>query len=468
MKIFIVLIGVLFYFPILFYGFSQDDFIHINSSSIKTFGDFLNFFNPFHKFPDIFFFRPLSTQFLFFINNSLFGLNPVPYHVEALILHLTNGFLLYLIVKNIWKNSFVATLSALLYTTSAVHFLSLYYISAFQQILRTFFMFLSIYLYLLSLRKEQSSLYHTGSLLAFITALISKEISIILPFLLPLTDLLKGIKIQIKKIIPYFVIMFSYLVIRFFGFQSIFSEGSYNLTSSFPEILQNLKWYILWGFGLPEILSSYPSIKPSSLIQFTKDFSEGGIILGLFIVFLVSMISIALYQFKHVRQVDHRRILLISFFIFIFSLLPVLFLHQHKYPQYLDLAFLGVLPIFALMINNVWARRKFLALAIIGVFISLQFFSLKLSEQTHWTTKRSKIANYYQQKFLEQYPKLKENTNIALIGSEAQKREVSHALAGKYAFLFWYQGRVKNVEYLNNENEILKREDLIIYYLDKY
>ena len=65
----IIIIGILFYFPIFYYGFSQDDFIHLSASRVNSIGEVLNFFNPFARFPDIFFFRPLATQFWFFIND---------------------------------------------------------------------------------------------------------------------------------------------------------------------------------------------------------------------------------------------------------------------------------------------------------------------------------------------------------------------------------------------------------------
>src|ERR1035437_7535636 len=119
--------AIVAYYPSLFYGFSQDDFIHLYSSKANNFGDFINFFNPYHHYPDIFFYRPLTTQFYFFINNLIFGLNPLPYHIEGLILHIINSILFFLLINKIFKNRQIGFICAFLYSISAAHFLSLYY-----------------------------------------------------------------------------------------------------------------------------------------------------------------------------------------------------------------------------------------------------------------------------------------------------------------------------------------------------
>ncbi len=481
----LVVLPVLFYgsslFPkeksfALYYSFAQDDFIHLNASKASNILEFLNFFNPFYQFPDIFFYRPLPTQVHFFINSQIFGLNPLPFHVESLIFHLLNTWLFYLIVKKLWKDRTIAFISTLFYGVSAAHFLSLFYISAFQQVARTFYLLLSIFLWIKFFEVRKTILYILG-LVSFIAALLSKESSIVLPpFLLLVDFLLEGrnvLKERIKYLLPYFAIAGIYLLIRLSGFQTIFGKGEYDVSFSLFNILQNLKWYILWSFGLPEILSTYPSLGLNSLIQFTRDFSSGGVIIlffGVFIFLVISSVARNLKMNLKISQLTFRdyrnRAFLYSILIFFISLIPVLFLREHKYPQYLDLAFLGVLPIFAWIILN--AKWKVLGYTIILVFIALQYFSIQLSEQTHWTTKRSVVADYYQKSFKEKYPNIAENSRIFLVGSSEQAREVSHALAGKYAFLVWYPGKISEVKYLEEKDLPKDRNNVIIEYLSKY
>src|SRR3990167_5846490 len=110
MRLYLILLfaAVLIFVPSLKYDFSQDDFIHLYHSRASSLQDVINFFNPNNSYTDIFFYRPLTTQFYFFINQLLFGINALPFRIEALVGHLVNGFLFYLIVRKLWQDELVA------------------------------------------------------------------------------------------------------------------------------------------------------------------------------------------------------------------------------------------------------------------------------------------------------------------------------------------------------------------------
>ncbi len=426
--------GIISYFSIFNYGFSQDDFIHLSAVSINNFSQFLNFFNPWATHPDIFHFRPLTTFLYFFVNNQLFGLNALPFRIEALALHLVNGFLFYLIIKEIWRDRKIAIISGLFYTVSAIHFLSLFYISAFQQIGAAFFIFLSIYLFF----KNRYLLSH----IAFIAALLSKETSIILPVLIFLLEFLKQReRPKIKIFIPYFVIAAIYLTIRLVGIQTTLSQGEYSLSLTPAQALENLKWYFLWSFGLPEIISTYPSLK-SFIPQFIKDFNLGVWIALSWIVFLISTLLLFKRSYLDLKNIT------VSGAVFILTLLPVLFLKDHKYPQYLDLAYLVFIPFFVRLYNGKGFRQILTIVAIIS-YMSLQILSIRLSESTHWTTHRSLVAQFYHQELEKK--DLPAGATVVFTGTYDQIRELSNALAGKYAPKVWFPGKINEVKYLPTE-----------------
>jgi hypothetical protein len=478
----IPLLGIIFYYPSLFYGFSQDDFIHLYSSRANSVFEFLNFFNPYYRFSDIFFYRPLATQFYFFANTTLFGLNPISFRIESLIFHILNGILFYFVVQKIFKDKLLALLSAVFYEVSAIHFLSLFYISSFQQIARTFFVLLSIFLYIQYIDQKRKT-FLIGSVLSFVAAILSKETSIILPLLLPLVEIIRTnqkvfqvMKTRLISLSPFFLITLIYLIIRALGIQSVFDEGNYEVSFSLSNFVQNLKWYFIWSFGLPEILATYPSLAANSLIQFTKDFSEAVFILSSFILLSITLIVSSfilimkhgLNKFKSIQKLVTNTKIRIYLLIFFIPLLPVIFLYQHKYPQYLDLSFIVFIPLLALIFLKTFSINKFLAVVGICSFLVLQFFSLKLTEQTHWTTHRSKTADYYNKSFLQKYSNISENSSVSLIGNRQALNEVSHALAGKYAFLVWYPYKIGSVDYSESEAEIENREKRIIFFIDKY
>lgn len=445
----IIIFGIIFYFSSLNYYFSQDDFIHLYSSNASNLLEFLNFFNPFAKFPDIFFFRPLGTQVYFFLNKSLFGLNPLIFHLESLLLHIVNGLLFFVIVKKIWKSQQIAILASFLYTISAAHFLSLFYISAFQQILRTSFSFLSILFFI----KYQESLKVKNlifSLTAFVAALLSKETSIMIPFLfLPLevlrtSELVVTLAKKIFKVsMPFLAILGIYFLIRIPGFQSIFNEGEYAATTSLFSILQNLKWYLIWTFGLPEILATYPSLKFASLWQFANDFKYADSILIAFGIFAVSLIIII---FRNATTLKNYSKILAIAALFLFPLLPVLVLSQHRYPQYLDLSHLGLFPFVASLCVPFFSGKKFTKLVLIISFTCLQFLSIKLTEATHWATHRADVAQYYAEVFSKNYTN---QEGVVFTGDYNQLNQVSVALGKNYGIYVWSNNSLKNVEYRN-------------------
>lgn len=451
MVLFVIVLGLLNYFSSLQYYFSQDDFIHMYSSHAGNLGQFLIFFNPFAQFTDIFFYRPLGTQVYFFINQTIFGINPLPFHIEALLLHGINGFLFYLIIKNIWQRKDIALLASFFYTISAIHFLSLYYISAFQQIFRTFFMFLAI-LTFLQYQESGSKKNLFIALFAYVGALLSKETAIILPVLiLPIVVLKKNeyswkfLKTIILKLIPFGVIAIVYLIVRIIGFQTIFNEGAYSINFSPVNILQNLKWYFLWVVGLPEIIATYPSIKPDSWIQFMKDFNYG---FGILLSFGILLVSIFVISFGSLNRnlISKQVVTLVT--IFLIPLCPVLILNGHKYPQYLDLSVLAVFPILAML--TLPLNKNFLPKTLlIGSFIVLQILSVRVSEESHWTTHRSEVAEFYHAYLIQNYPKIQNNSQVIFLGDPTQLKEVSFALAQNYAIYAWYSGKMKETQYLN-------------------
>ena len=430
------LCAILAYFPSLQYGFAQDDFINLYISQASNLSQFLNFFNPNATFPDLFFFRPLTTQVWFFLNQLLFGLNAIPFHIEALILHIGTSYLFFIAVKILWQKKNIALLSSILYSLSAVHFLSLYYISTFQELGKTFFMLLCVIFFARKL--------YLISALIFIGALLSKEGSIILPVFLMSFELFRrreeNLKLVFKetlvKSLPLWLILIGYLILRWVGLGGIFSEGGYSISFSIFNILQNLKWYIIWSFGLPEIISTYPNLSTDSLLYFVRDFRLALPIVISFMVFLGSILMSGKPNFSL------KTVLLLSL-LFLIPILPTLPLYQHKYPQYLGLSAVAVLPLIPMILTD-----KKLVMVGLSAFVILQFLSIELTRQTHWSTHRAQVTKYYYDNFSKE--DIKEGTTVIFSGTYQELGELSVDLAKDYALKNWFPGKINEVRYLES------------------
>lgn len=133
--------------------------------------------------------RPVGT-FSFFIDYSLWQLNPFGYHLTNLIFHILNGILVYLFIYLIGKNRISALFTALLFTLHPVNTEAVNVISFREDLLALFFMLLSLimYLSLKSLRGKKRVVFYITSNICYIFALFSKEMAITLPLIIILYD----------------------------------------------------------------------------------------------------------------------------------------------------------------------------------------------------------------------------------------------------------------------------------------
>lgn len=462
------LLTVFLYWPIFKYGFSQDDFIHLSVSRASTIGQFLNFFNPAAQFESVYFYRPLTTQTFFFLMSAIFRLNTWPYHSVALVVHLLNSFLFYIVVKKIWKNQYVALIATCLYATSAAHFLSLFYISSFQELGKTFFMLSSLWFWqnYLDTHKKHSMVF---SLVCFVLALLSKETAIVLPLLLMIVPLIswgkEGLKVLSAQKLPllvYFAVAICYLATRLVGFRAIFGVGSYQITFVLSEIVQNLKWYILWIFGLPEQFSDFPNLAPVTIKGFNDHFPLTYPTIGIYICTVGAFGIVGLVR---KLQISSQTFWCIIFFIM--ALLPVLFLHGHRYPQYLDIPLVAIAPLLASFIVRPGKLGQAFGILALGVYIVGQFFTLRLSEQAHWTTHRSQVATYYQQQLAEKLIG-RNNMTIAFVGDQKAQTALATALGTSAAPKVWFPNQQLRVIYALPPSAIDHDPDVLIIPISYY
>ena len=109
--------------------FSHDDFFHFRISQAKNIGDFINYFNLFKPSVNWGYYRPLTTQLVYFIGWKVFDYNPVLMHGLAFVLFSGVVLLVYKLAKELTQNTAIAYLATLYYATSATHFPHLYSIA---------------------------------------------------------------------------------------------------------------------------------------------------------------------------------------------------------------------------------------------------------------------------------------------------------------------------------------------------
>lgn len=181
-------IGIGLYAQTLRYDFiNWDDFDYIKDNIyIRR----LSFHNIFHIFSTLPIGEWFPLQLLSYaVDFSLWGLNTAGYHLENILLHSFNAFLVFVLMKKLlseWdvkRGKTAAIMTGLLFLVHPVQVESVVWMSQRKTVLCTFFFLLSFLSYL-SWREGGLTRSYSASLLFFIASLLSKVNSMGLPLVL--------------------------------------------------------------------------------------------------------------------------------------------------------------------------------------------------------------------------------------------------------------------------------------------
>ena len=121
------------------------------------------------------------------LDYQLFGLNPAGHHFTSILLHIVNTILLFLLLrrmtKALWPSAFVAALFAL----HPLHIESVAWIAARKDLLSTFFMLTSLWVYV-SYTEHAGLGKYLLTLGLFAAGLLSKSMVVTVPFIMILLD----------------------------------------------------------------------------------------------------------------------------------------------------------------------------------------------------------------------------------------------------------------------------------------
>jgi tetratricopeptide (TPR) repeat protein len=315
------------------------------------------------------FYRPLQTLFLM-ADYALWGKNPLGYHFTSLICHIICAFLSFLITELLFKKRIMALIAGLLFLIHPINSTVVDYISSRADSQATLFILLSFWLFFrtrmsvrqkdgpqkrdLAQRADKTSpfcfqqnggqmitdkkitqdnnsndfrrprsfdlrsktagiktLLYIGSLLSFICALLSKELGIILPFLILVSvSIIMPKKRVYIKTIPFFIILGIYGFLRL-TVLNFASSGSKNLPSLYIRLLTTSRAFV-------KLIGSifWPTeIHIEKSIPYAKSLFEPKIFIS-----VVILIGIGIFLLK-IRR--HSKICFFGFAWFFVSLLPM-------------------------------------------------------------------------------------------------------------------------------------------------
>lgn len=128
------------------------------------------------------FYRPLQT-ISYMLDYAVGKFETFPYHFTNLFLHLASGVLIYFIALDLSKNEIISFLSSFIFVSHPVQTETVTYISDRADLLAAAFIFGGFFSFLRYCSGRKFSLFLIFNIF-FILALLSKEISLIFPFLI--------------------------------------------------------------------------------------------------------------------------------------------------------------------------------------------------------------------------------------------------------------------------------------------
>lgn len=132
----LIILAVVLYLPSFFVFFSNDDWYHLRISQIDSIGQFINFFSFTPNDQTTPLYRPLSTQVVFFVMQTFFGLEVFFYRLLMMVVFCSTLYLIYKLVYLLSNNKNIALISAFVYLFSSTHFSRLFYFSTIQDVVK--------------------------------------------------------------------------------------------------------------------------------------------------------------------------------------------------------------------------------------------------------------------------------------------------------------------------------------------
>ena len=191
LPIIIASVSFLAYLNTLHHQFVFDDFrVIVNNSFIKDWKYFPTLFNSeYFKISGELSYRPLVTL-SYFIDYTLWHLNPFGFHLTNLLIHTLNTFLVFSFILTITKDPKFAGISSLFFSVYPILTETENSVGFREDLLCATFFLLTLFFYVKLYTSKYKNTCYAIALLSYFFSLFSKEMAISLPLIIFALDLL--------------------------------------------------------------------------------------------------------------------------------------------------------------------------------------------------------------------------------------------------------------------------------------
>ncbi|MCF8365923.1 MAG: tetratricopeptide repeat protein [Bacteroidales bacterium] len=284
------------------------------------------------------------TMLSYMVEYSLFELNPAPYHVTNLILHLACIILAFFLIYKIKPNIYIASVVAFVFALHPLHVESVSWISERKDVLYAVFYLAGLITYLnFTIKRSLKNYFLT--LLLFILSLLSKTVAVSFPLILLAFDWYKGRKLLSKAVILEKIPFFALSLV--FGLLAIHFTSIANDTST-PDIAWIHRPFIVSSAIL---IYLYKFIAPFNLMNYYyyPDTSSGTLPTDFYVSTVILLLVVAGVIWWVAKSKNNRKdiILGLAFFaiptFFILQIIPAgraFAAERYTYLSYIGLAYI--------------------------------------------------------------------------------------------------------------------------------
>lgn len=184
-------------------------------------------------------YHPL-TVFSNYIEYSLVGSRAWVFHLDNLIIHIVNSWLVFKLIYRLYPNFLIAAVTSVLFAIHPLHVESVVWAAERKDVLYTLFLLISFRYYLRYWEEEKSRKLYLLSFLFFVLSCLSKGMAVVLPLVLLLTDFLflkrkLDVKLILEKV-PFFLIALGTGILSILAQRSAGADASSVLAMAYSTV----------------------------------------------------------------------------------------------------------------------------------------------------------------------------------------------------------------------------------------
>lgn len=290
----------------------------------------------------------LNNTFFYFFHD-----NPMPFAIFAVVVHLLNSYLAYVVAKKITNNGHIAFIAACVFSVPAAASQAISWFAATTQTLGGMtFVFLSLLAAIDGINRKNTSMRILSWLLAYIAFLFKESSFFIFPLLLvlPYVAVSKIQSIHWKKYLLFFTPLFAlgmYKIMQFFGIganQLLYSES----LTKIGKALFNMWFYPLVSLGqffiplryMLKIAPAYARFNYGFMANVTADNPIASVLVADMISITLSFLFTVILIYIFIKNKQLHKSMLFSFCWYVLSFVPMAVFLNERNTSYVESRYL--------------------------------------------------------------------------------------------------------------------------------